>query len=557
MPSRHGSILAISDSFAILRRSSPPLLPLLPVAIAALLLAAASAIAEAPFEIAALAPPWTAAIFGLCLASRSIAAPIFAATFAPLAVVALAPGTRWFAVQAVAVVAALEVARTWARRLRTTEAQPTFAELFGIALALHALLAARQLVPWESTPRQVFLLLAPPLVAALAGWRLVRTPSSASGLPTPLLLTWLALSAIGPGFTIPVLLTLVAFAAANEFRDGASTRSHRNVASVLIALPCFFETRIGILAAASAAVWAWPSPLPRLLLPAGVAALAFWTRLREPAEVLPELAWLAALAPALWFLPRADRVLGLSALLLGLAGLLALPEGPGQLGTLAPALALLLLAMRRGQRVQGAWSLGAVALAALAAGFPWLGVDPLETVRRAIDLPGALSGGWVWHGRHVSRDELGGSDEAGGARGPAGANGDPSILARIVVEDSVSQVAVVSQMANAARLPAGSTVAVLRARGANGERLTFPLRAGIDTGEWAAQREQVAAPQPWRSFLAPLSAANPRAGCEIGNIYRAHFAFGSLAPPVVLEVERAATLPATTILEVRGLEWRR
>ena len=162
-------------------------------------------------------------------------------------------------------------------------------------------------------------------------------------------------------------------------------------------------------------------------------------------------------------------------------------------------------------------------------------------------------------GRKLARAEAGEPDvplAAAEASEAASPTDEGTVLARLVIEESVAQVAVVSQMANAAQLPTGTTVAVLRARGADGRRVSFPLRAGLETGEWAARRENVAAPEPWRSFLAPVPNPSGSSRCEIGAIYRARFATAPLAAPVTLEVVRARSLPAQTILEVRGLEWR-
>ena len=327
MPARLGSIAPWSPVTAF-GHPWEAALRLVPVAVAAFLFFAAGAIAEAPFEIAALAPPWTAALLGLCLAARSSVAPLFAACFAPLAVAALAPGSRWTAVQAVAIVAAFEIARGWARRFRAGEVRPTTAEFFGVALALHATLATRLLVPWESTLRQVLLLFGPPAIAALAAARISRRqpptsdgtelgdPAQRSGGGT--LVALVAVAAIGPGFTTPLLLTLVAFAAVTEFEAARSVETtptlRRALALALLVLPCLFETRIGLLAAAAALAWVWPSWIARLALPAGLALAAIALRLREPAEVVTQLAWLPALVPGLWFVARRDRPLALTAL---------------------------------------------------------------------------------------------------------------------------------------------------------------------------------------------------------------------------------------------------
>jgi hypothetical protein len=120
------------------------------------------------------------------------------------------------------------------------------------------------------------------------------------------------------------------------------------------------------------------------------------------------------------------------------------------------------------------------------------------------------------------------------------------------------RVAVVSQMANAAQLPYGTAVARVRLT-SDGRHTTYPVRAGVETGEWAARRAELRglpgshAPEPWKSFVAPPSAAR---AAEIGQIYRAEFAVPESTVPTTFEILPAADLPAGTLFEVRGVEWR-
>ena len=71
------------------------------------------------------------------------------------------------------------------------------------------------------------------------------------------------------------------------------------------------------------------------------------------------------------------------------------------------------------------------------------------------------------------------------------------------------------------------------------------LRAGIDTGEWAARRPGLSAvaPRPWISWLAP-------GGRYFAQRYRAHRRFEPPVEATSLRLERLDNLPAELELAV-------
>lgn len=523
---------------------------LLPAFAAAILFALAGEVAEAPFEIAAIAPLVVLGFAGLCWAGRDLTLTGAFAVLAPLAVATLPPGFRWLVVQALSVVLFLDVVMRLRRRLRDRET-PTAAELFGLTLFLHVALAGRAFLPWQLTWTSGAGLLLPPVAAAFALGRIVRRRGFDTGLALAAIL-----AALGSGWSAAGLLPLVALAAADEIAHAGTTSSpnlRRTLAVVVLLAPCTIETRLGLLAAVAGLAAALPHLVWRLAAPLGTLLAAIAFRLRGPNEALPQLLGLAAVAPSALLVARRDLGLVLPAVFVGAAGLLAGPVGEGGsvapgalLATLGPAAMLALAAPRspHGKTLQRVWALALVALATLTAGFPWLARSPLEraaglnraAVESMLDLVRGAPG---WRSVSASREDL---------------SGNPL---RISLPVGVRRVAIVSQLANSAQLPRGTTVGRLRLS-SGGHHTIYPLRSGIETGEWAARRPELRelpgsqAPEPWRSFVAPPSAAR---GTEIGQIYRTEFAVPESAATTDLEILRSAQLPSEALFEVRGVEW--
>jgi hypothetical protein len=120
----------------------------------------------------------------------------------------------------------------------------------------------------------------------------------------------------------------------------------------------------------------------------------------------------------------------------------------------------------------------------------------------------------------------------------------PAAAASLVVDSSLT---------HAAGLPGGAPVALVTLRRADGARLSWTLRAGEGTGEWAARRPDVAAAARLRSPAAWLSWVD--AGF-FAQRYRARWRLPAAGRFVHLRVERAAGLPADLGIALYQLELR-
>jgi hypothetical protein len=408
-----------------------------------------------------------------------------------------------------------------------------------------------------------------PLAAALAVSRLRLDFGE-----RPALLAAGSVAIVGPGFNGYSLLVLAALALAPELRP-ARPAWRRGLALAVLLAVCAVETRWGILAATAALAAAFPTPLAGLALPVLVAVAAAVVRLRGAEQAVPLLAWGLVCMPTWFFAQRAGLAVRAGALALGVAGLLAAPapawaEAGNPIQALAPALGLVALASRgweKSDSFQRGWSVGLLGFAGLLAAFPWLRPAPLEGIAQAVDL-GAATGAalalaaaalslisWPrWFSRalpvavtaallaHVRPWEVRQLAPGATQSWTAELSGAPR------------EVALVSQLANAAQVPRETLVARLWARGRDGRRLVFPIRAGVETGEWAARRPQMRAldggkaPASWRSRFTDAG--------ELGQSYRSRFDLSTLPPPVTIELARDPALSAPIVFEVFSVAWR-
>ncbi|HVT59763.1 MAG TPA: hypothetical protein VHR45_15350 [Thermoanaerobaculia bacterium] len=123
--------------------------------------------------------------------------------------------------------------------------------------------------------------------------------------------------------------------------------------------------------------------------------------------------------------------------------------------------------------------------------------------------------------------------------------GPPQRAAYLIVESSLS---------HAADLAAGTAVANVRLVAAGGRSGGWTLRAGNETGEWAARRPDVAraaslpSPPAWSSWVA---------GDFFGQLYRSRWRLPWSGPFELLRVELAPGLPPDTALALHALELER
>ncbi len=113
-----------------------------------------------------------------------------------------------------------------------------------------------------------------------------------------------------------------------------------------------------------------------------------------------------------------------------------------------------------------------------------------------------------------------------------------------------------SHLTRGAVLGPGKTVAVVELLGADGQALAeWKLRAGVETGEWAAARADLAsqtgfvAPEPWLSSVAP-------GGAFFARRYRAQLTTTKALPAARLWIRRAQDLPPDTVLSIYRVEIR-
>jgi hypothetical protein len=342
-------------------------------------------------------------------------------------------------------------------------------------------------------------------------------------------------------------------------------------------------------------------------LPGALAVHASW---REGGIAL---AWLVILAPTalLALLPLPQRRSGV---LLGTAALLAfaVPWLPDRSALAAPlALAALALPVTGAAAgIAALWSAAVLLGTALLAAYPWLRQDPLGDATALLGLapgPGfaaAVGGAALLLAVGVDlalrrRAAIGGAGAtslappgvsrrapapaAAGRSARAGAwaagavlfialaglqlasPGTPLITAgdTVLLDSSHPSwqtdlgprrsrtLVVESSMINAAGLAGGTPVARVRLFGTGTGPLELLMRAGEDTGEWAARRPNVAAtarlraPRPWLAWVA---------GDFFGQRYRARLALPRSGSFARLRIELAAGLPPATGLALHQVE---
>ena len=381
------------------------------------------------------------------------------------------------------------------------------------------------------------------------------------------------------------------------------TRLAAGVAALL--LPVAWEPRAGWAAAlAGLALWrpglaaGVALPLAALMrgaalagvgLPGALAAHASW---REGAA---GLAWLVMLVPAALPAARQPR---LRALLAGAALLaFATPWLPDRTALAAP-IALAALALPAAGAAAGlaaVWSAAVLFGTALLASYPWLRPDSLSDAlallgRGAGPRLAAMIGGAALLVTGAVELALRRSAAGPKARSPAAARGTriaamaagavllmtlvgPQVvspgMALLAAGDAVMLdrahpswyldlgpqrsrgLVLQTSLIHAAGLGGGTPVARVRLLGTGAPPVELQLRAGDDTGEWAARRPDVAAaararaPRPWLAWVA---------GTFFGQRYRARLPLPRAGSFARLEIDLAAGLPPDTGLAIYQVE---
>jgi hypothetical protein len=439
----------------------------------------------------------------------------------------------------------------------------------GGALALQALLRAGELLPAylaAAGAAALARLLVPPLLAGGALALLARRHGIAATITAGM-----AGALAAGGLTATAALPLLALAAVDGWRDdaangGAARRATTVIAGMAVLALTALRPAAGGLALAAAAAWRlpprwrWlPAALPLLV---GLATGADPRRLHGAALLLVLLPFAPVIAA------RRGRLAGelvatlLPALLLAGGGALLLPA-PAGLAAAAIWLALAIADDAVAGGLQRGWLGALVAASLVASSYPWLRPEPLLA---ALPLLG-LTTDWGAAAALVAAAALLVLAALGASRRVAGAllAGAVVVAAIVALPSPVSQalppggvelvagsppwsgpvagpvkeLRLVSTLAEAAGLAAGTPV-VIASLEQDGRPLgAWTLRAGTDTGEWAAARPDVAggiARGPiWWSWVPP-------AGDFFAHAYAASWTPARPLPASTLRFERAAGL---------------
>ena len=503
----------------------------------------------------------------LALGSRTAPAVVTAGSLVGMALVMpAADGSRGALVAVVLVAAA-----AWsAWRTFRDDRPPGVLDVAAVAIAWQALLRCERLLDaWPEgrfgAEPAVWLLALPLAAAAAAAW-IARHQG-----PARALIALAALLLLVPGAGVVPVAVLVVLAAAAGGRPRAPVDAAFLVAACVVAIGRLPEVALPLLVLVAAvalggrAGWRW---LPA----AGAATLAV---ARGP-DVLAHLGWdglgwahlgwLALALPAAFSLARERWPLAAA----GLA--LALAHSGGEPAALAPAVALLLLAVPEElprERWQAGWSLALLGWVAILACYPWLR-------RPVLDLPSHVAG-WpvaALAAAAIALAAVGGhpgrlSRAVGGGLVPA-ALGAGALLRpplTLLPRDAVTLTAertfwtrrldgrplrrltLDSFLAESGGLAPGAEVATVRLLDGRGGRRELVIRQGEHTADWAApQLGPAAAPPPWIVWLAADGSRAWR--------YRAVWSFDApLAPERITIVRHGSLGPAPRLAVVQvGLE---
>ena len=590
-------------------RRLAPLLPAAALGVGGCALAAFERLAGAPAaaetEYLAVWAAFVLAGAGLLAAPRhrgSLAAPPIAA----LAIWAV-PGPARGVALGVWLVAAVAAA-AWSRARSGAREGWDGAAWLGVALALHGLLRPADLLPatlspLEHGPGALARLLLPPLAAALGLALLARRRGAASALAAGV-----GAAVAAAGMTATAAMPLLALALAGEVAAARRERAPRpadvapapglvvgalrspgglatGAAAVALLALVLLRPAAGALALAAGAVLALPglAGIAAAALPL-VAGLGLSLGRGGGVGAIAGLWQLALLLPIALLPQKVPERALLGGLLIAAGGLLLLPAPPA----LAAAAALIALELRPSSAVAAAqrvWLAALLALAALAAAYPWLRTEPLLAAAALLGVPrgwtgaaavvaGALvAAGAAWLAERAAVA----ATASRPARRAAAAIAVTAVLAllatalpplsrdllrgvplELAADQSWSHgwrgaarwLRIESLLTGAVALPAGTPAGEVRLewRGRVVDRLV--LRVGHETAEWAADRPElrgrVAAAPPAVSWVAPD-------GRSFGHAYRAarQRDAGSVDRVVVAG---SPTLPEGTILVVRRLE---
>jgi hypothetical protein len=539
----------------------------------------AAAVLLAVSEIA----PWPAPELGI------------GALLAAAVVWALPPGPARGTVFLVVLTAAFLTAAC--RRLLGAEAREglPFGAYAALALGSQFLLRGHLLFAPERTLKTLVALLVLPLLGAAA----VALTARREGLgPT---VTAAALSLLlAPGWNVSSTLGWVALAATVSLARRESDGKERLAAFAVLLAVVLKAPAPGLVAALCGLALV----RPLVALPLAAAAflglfpgMGLLRSFHGAFETATQALWAVLAVPAiLW--PERERWGRAAVALLLAAAVVPIPN----LGVLAAPFALAGLAAGRRPAVaipQRLWAGVLLGACALLASYPWLRPTPLPVALGLVGLApgwlpllalaGVLAALALLYRSFFSREGRVARDARDAREGrPAAADFHGAMLAAVAVfvaaalhlqptgrplltpeipvlldasrpvwqatpDDSraASHIAVESSLANAATLSAGTPVAKVEWLGAGGRREEWTLRAGLDTGEWAAQRPDVresgrpVARGAWVSWVSDGFFAQR---------YRCRYSTARPFRPLLIRIERDPRLPVEVSLAIHQVE---
>jgi len=481
-------------------------------------------------------------------------------------------------------VAGLSIA-SW-RRLADEWPRPSWASLFQIALGLQILFGSRMFLhlDWE---RALIDLLALPAVGALAAWFIAARQPSAALVGGALVV--LQQGGWTPMGVLVLFVAAIAVHTAGIAIDRSSIRLYVVLAAAAIgvlAISALQSARWSILIAMMMTVYVprWRRVRPGILIAvAGVAVLLIVGPMPAWREALDTAWWFAVLLPGALFMEPSRQAEGLVTLGLSMLALVYVPPEY----VLPAALVFIAISLRgRGHiaQIQGSWASVWLGIAALCSSYPWLRPHPLPAAGRllglaphpvpaAIVLTVAAALVLVWPrirrlpaARHwpVGTGVVVGAVVALMISMPPAVGAERELAPEVLnVQHSswsmewrspvtTRHIVLDTYLSNSASLSAGTPVADIDLETTSGPR-SFALRAGIDTGEWAAERPDVAAqpgfkaPEAWLSWVAPDRSFFARR-------YRARFTLDPAAKVERLSIHLSAAIPKDVSVTLWHLE---
>jgi len=486
---------------------------------------------------------------------------------------------------AVGLLLTIAVAVVALRYLEKTGGQLTWGWAVPTALAIQYLCRADRLLSLSLEPTTLISFIVLPVTVGAVFMALQKREGT---LPALVAATTAAL--LVPGWSVSVTLSLLALLAGVLFRDRLTPRWLAVALAIVIVLAAdSWQPSLGwlllLVILAKALPPNWLTGTTAIL--ATLVLCIFLPDVRDWSEVTRLMALGPILLPALLLPNEGRRANSIEAFVLAVLALRTV-DGPT---ALAAPLALGALSLRTravAAGLQMLWSGALLAGAVLLAGYPWLRSPALEdslgllgvqvTWPHAIGVAAVL---WLMTFLCAAMEDssfvvrcrpaivgglvllllaffalppsaevpLAGRTQVLDASHSESAFAlEPGVFTRSVILDSYLE--------NSASLPPGTPVGRVILTDKEGEHHSWLLRAGMDTGEWAARRPDVAAlpgfraPTPWLSWVTASRDV-------FAQRYRAHWRLEGRFEITRLELQRVDDLPTEVALAIFHLELRR